>query len=85
MSKTYKTYIRECEVTLDFKDGRTEYVVMNLDLNASVDDQICSAFNEAELKNWWWFERNGPSMKELHDMYFEDYGLGSVPPTRSRL
>jgi len=42
-----KTYIRECNVELQYKDGETVYVVMNLDLNASVDDQICNRFGEA--------------------------------------
>ena len=63
-----KKYVRECEVTLDYKDGRTVKVVMNLDLNASVDDQICNRYDEDKLKNWWWFEVNGPSMSELKDM-----------------
>ena len=85
MPKTYRKIIRKCDVTLERKNGETVFVVMDLDLNASIDDQICAAFDEADLKKWWWFERNGPSMKELHDMYFEDYGLGSVPPTASRL
>ena len=65
-----KKHVRECEVTLDYKDGRTVKVVMNLDLNASVDDQICNRYDEAKLKNWWWFEVNGPSMTELRDMLF---------------
>ena len=41
---------------------------MNLDLNASVDDQICDRYNEAKLKKWWWFEGNGPSMSDIKDM-----------------
>ena len=85
MPKKYREIISKCEVMLEYKDGRTVHVVMDLDLNASIDDQICSAFDEADLKKWWWREINGPSMRELRDMYFEDYGLGSVPPTRSRL
>lgn len=63
-----KKYVRECEVTLDYKDGRTVKVAMNLDLNASVDDQICNRYDEAKLKNWWWFEVKGPSMTELRDI-----------------
>lgn len=63
-----KTYIRECNVDLHYKDGRTVKVVMDLDLNASIDDQICSRYDEAKLKKWWWFEVKGPSMIELRDM-----------------
>ena len=74
-----KTYIRECDVELQYKDGTTVYVVMDLDLNDSIDDQICAAFVEADLKHWWWFERKGPSMTELRDMFFD------IPPTASRL
>ena len=85
MSKTYRKIIRKCDVTLELKNGETIFVVMDLDLNASIDDQICAAFDEADLKKWWWREINGPSMRELRDMLFEDYGLGSVPPTASRL
>ena len=85
MAKTYRKIIRKCDVTLELKNGETIFVVMDLDLNASIDDQICAAFDEADLKKWWWREVNGPSMSELRDMLFEDYGLGSVPPTASRL
>ena len=85
MPKKYREIIVECDVTLEYKNGETVFVVMDLNLNASIDDQICAVFNEADLKKWWWFERKGPSMRELRNMYFEDYGLGSVPPTASRL
>ena len=85
MPKTYRKIVRECDVTLELKNGETVFVVMDLDLNASIDDQICAVFNEADLKKWWWREINGPTMSELRDMLFEDYGLGSVPPTASRL
>tara|TARA_B000000557_G_scaffold259061_1_gene254370 strand:- start:3660 stop:3917 length:258 start_codon:yes stop_codon:yes gene_type:complete len=85
MPKIYRKIISKCEVMLEYKNGETVYIVMDLDLNDSIDDQICNAFVEADLKKWWWREINGPSMRELRDMLFEDYGLGSVPPTRSRL
>ena len=85
MPKSYRKIVRECDVTLEFKNGETVFVVMDLDLNASIDDQICAAFDEADLHKWWWREINGPTMKELRDMLFEDCGLGSVPPTASRL
>jgi len=85
MPKKYRKIISKCDVTLEYKNGETVFVVMDLDLNASIDDQICAVFDEADLKKWWWREINGPSMRELRDMYFEDYGLGSVPPTASRL
>ena len=63
-----KTYIRECNVELQYKDGETVYVVMNLDLNASIDDQICNRFDEAKLKKWWWHEVHGPTKAELGDI-----------------
>ena len=63
-----KTYIRECNVELQYKDGETVYVVMNLDLNASIDDQICDRFGEANLKKWWWHEVHGPTKAELRDI-----------------
>ena len=85
MPKEYRKIISKCEVTLELKNGETVFVVMDLDLNASIDDQICAVFDEADLHKWWWREINGPTMKELRDMLFEDYGLGSVPPTASRL
>jgi len=65
-----KTYIRECNVELQYKDDETVYVVMNLDLNASVDDQICKRFGEDKLKKWWWHEVHGPTKAELKDMLF---------------
>ena len=71
MAKPYPKYIRKCRVDLVFKDGTTKTVEMYLDLNDSVDDQICNRYDEAKLKNWWWFEVNGPSMKELRNMFFE--------------
>ena len=74
-----KKNTKECDVTLDFKNGDTVFVVMDLDLNSSIDDQICAVFDEADLENWWWREVNGPSMSDL------GYGLGSVPPTASSL
>ena len=64
-----KTYIRECNVELQYKDGETVYVVMNLDLNASVDDQICNRFGEDNLKKWWWHEI-GINEAQLRDMFF---------------
>ena len=64
-----KTYIRECNVELQYKDGETVYVVMNLDLNASVDDQICNRFGEDNLKKWWWHEI-GITEAQLRDMFF---------------
>ena len=79
MSKEYRKIIRACDVTLEHKNGETVFVVMDLDLNASIDDQICAVFDEADLENWWWREINGPTMSDL------GYGLGSVPPTASRL
>ena len=60
-----KTYIRECNVELHYKDGETVYIVMNLDLNDSIVDQICNRFDEAKLKKWWWHEVNGPTKSEL--------------------
>jgi len=63
-----KTYIKQCKVDLIYKDGTTSNVIMDLDLNASVDDQICNRFNEDKLKNWWWFEINGPTMNELKNI-----------------
>ena len=71
VKKKYRKYVRECNVELKYKDGREENLVMDLDLNASVDDQICARFGEVNLKKWWWFEVNGPSMLELRDMFFE--------------
>ena len=85
MPKEYRKIISKCEVTLELKNGETVFVVMDLDLNASIDDQICAVFDEADLHKWWWREINGPTMKELRHRLFEDYGLGSVPPTASRL
>lgn len=70
VKKKYRKYVRECNVELKYKDGREEYLVMDLDLNDSVDDQICARFGEANLKRWSWFEVNGPSMEELRDMFF---------------
>ena len=68
MPREYRKIIRECDVELHYKDGTTETVRMNLDLNASVNDQICDRYDEAKLKKWWWFEVNGPSMTELRDI-----------------
>ncbi len=70
MSKTYRQIIRECNVELHYKDGETVYVVMDLDLNQSIDDQICNRFDEAKLKKWWWHEVHGPTKAELRDMLF---------------
>ena len=64
-----KKYVRECNVELHYKDGETVYVVMNLDLNASVDDQICNRFGEDNLKKWWWHEI-GITETQLRDMFF---------------
>jgi hypothetical protein len=63
-----KTYIRQCKVDLIYKSGQSKTVLMDLDLNDSVDDQICDRYDEAKLKNWWWFEVNGPSMNELKNI-----------------
>ena len=71
VKKKYRKYVRECKVELHYKDGREENLVMDLDLNDSVDDQICNRFGEDNLKKWWWFEVNGPSMEKLRDMFFE--------------
>tara|TARA_Y100001937_G_scaffold122790_1_gene184547 strand:+ start:748 stop:969 length:222 start_codon:yes stop_codon:yes gene_type:complete len=70
MPKTYRQIIRECNVELHYKDGETVYVVMDLDLNQSIDDQICNRFDEAKLKKWWWHEVHGPTKAELRDMLF---------------
>ena len=67
-----KKYVRECNIDLHYKDGRKVKVKMNLDLNASVDDQICNRFGEDNLKKWWWFEIDGPSMDELKNMLLND-------------
>ena len=68
MTKSYPKYVRKCKVDLVWKDGTTTSVEMDLDLNDSVDDQICAQYQESKLKNWWWFEINGPTMRELRDM-----------------
>ena len=70
MPKIYRKIIRKCDVTLEFKNGKTVNVAMNLDLNASVDDQICDRFGEDNLKKWWWHEVHGPTKAELRDMFF---------------
>ena len=72
VKKKYRKYVRECNVEIKYRDGREEYLVMDLDLNDSVDDQICEMFGEENLKKWSWFEVNGPSMEKLRDMFFED-------------
>ena len=86
MPKTYRKIIRKCDVTLVYKNGETVDVVMDLDLNASIDDQIYNNFDESKLKKWWWFEkwwwleREGPSMTELHEML-----LGNEMDLRSQI
>ena len=72
MPKTYRNIIRKCNVELHYKDGKTVDVIMNLDLNASIDDQICDRFGEDNLKKWWWHEVNGPTNSELRDMLFSE-------------
>ena len=66
-----KKYVRQCKVELHYKNGTKGKVIMDLDLNDSVDDQICNRFNEDKLRNWWWHEVNGPSETELKKMFFE--------------
>ncbi len=56
--KKYRKIIEKCKVDLIFKDNTKSSVIMNLDINQSVDDQICQKFGEENLKKWFWQEVN---------------------------
>ena len=54
--RKWKPFIKKCNVDLIYKDDVKVEVIMDLDLNESVDNQICDRFGEEKLKRWSWVE-----------------------------